>query len=108
MVEAAAGDPVVSWKSLHADNLRFGLAPDRLEIAEVKLTELDGKLVIFKDKSLSVAKLMKPAGSARRPPRWRPVPRPASRLRARRLRLHRAGGPTRRPRRTAPRPRTSP
>ena len=61
VVEAAAGDPVVAWKSLHADKLRFGLAPDRLEIAEVKLTGLDGKLVIFKDKSLSVAKLMKPA-----------------------------------------------
>ena len=63
VVESASGDPVVSWKALHVDNLRFGLAPDRLEIAEVKLTELDGKLVIFQDKSLSVAKLMKPAGA---------------------------------------------
>ncbi len=63
VVEAAGSEPVVSWKSLHVDNLRFGLAPDRLEIAEVRLTELDGKLVIFKDKSLSVAKLMKPAAA---------------------------------------------
>jgi uncharacterized protein involved in outer membrane biogenesis len=63
VVESATGDPVLSWGTLHADNLRFGLAPDRLEIAEVRLTELDGKLVIFQDKSLSVARLVKPAGS---------------------------------------------
>ena len=35
VVESASGEPVVSWSTLHADNLRFGLAPDRLEIAEV-------------------------------------------------------------------------
>ena len=64
VVESANGDPVVSWKALHADNLRFGLAPDRLEIAEVRLTGLDGKLVIFQDKSVSVAKLMKPSAGA--------------------------------------------
>ena len=63
VVESTSGDPVVSWKALHADNVRFGLAPDRLQIAEVRLTELDGKLVIFQDKSLSVAKLIKPASS---------------------------------------------
>jgi hypothetical protein len=63
VVEAATSDPVVSWTSLHADTLRFGLAPDRLEIVEMRLTELDGKLVIFQDKTLSLAKLMKPAGA---------------------------------------------
>jgi Domain of Unknown Function (DUF748) len=63
VVEAATGDPVVAWTSLHADPLRFGLGPDRLEIDEVRLTGLDGKLVIFKDRSLSLAKLMKPAGA---------------------------------------------
>ena len=67
VVEAATGDLVVSWKALHADTLRFGLAPDRMEIDEVRLTGLDGKLVIFKDKTLSVSKLMKtpasPAGT---------------------------------------------
>jgi uncharacterized protein involved in outer membrane biogenesis len=63
LVEAATGDPVVAWKSLHADTLRFGLATDRLEIDELRLTGLDGKLVIFKDKTLSLSKLMKPAGT---------------------------------------------
>jgi hypothetical protein len=63
VLEFASGDPVVSWTALHADNVRFGLAPDRLEIAEVRLTGLDAKVVIFQDKSLSLAKLMKPAGT---------------------------------------------
>src|SRR5262249_54300363 len=62
--EADDGEPVVGWKNVHAETIRFGLAPDRLAIDEVRLTELDGKLVIFKDKSLSVAKLMKPSGAA--------------------------------------------
>src|SRR5262249_50209375 len=29
VVEAKTGDPVVAWKSMHAEALRFGLAPDR-------------------------------------------------------------------------------
>jgi uncharacterized protein involved in outer membrane biogenesis len=62
VVEAGNGDPVVSWNSLHADGLRFRLAPDGLEIAELRLAGLDGKLVIFQDKTLSVAKLMKSPG----------------------------------------------
>jgi uncharacterized protein involved in outer membrane biogenesis len=79
LVEAGTGDPVLSWKSLHADPLRFALGPDRMEIGEVKLTGLDGKLVIFKDKSLSVAKLMKaPAAPAGTPaPATQPVGPPA-------------------------------
>src|SRR6185436_13124038 len=68
MIEATTGDPVVSWKSMHAETIRFGLAPDRLEIDEVKLTGLDGRLMIFKDKTLSVTKLMKPAGAPASPP----------------------------------------
>ena len=63
VIEATTGDPVVAWKSMRVDTLRFGLAPDRLEVDEVRLTGLDGRLMIFKDRSLSVAKLMKPAGA---------------------------------------------
>jgi uncharacterized protein involved in outer membrane biogenesis len=64
VVEAASGEPVLSWKSLHLDRVRFGLAPDRLDVGEVRLTGLDGKLTIEKDKSLSVAKLMNPSGAS--------------------------------------------
>jgi uncharacterized protein involved in outer membrane biogenesis len=59
VVEASNGEPVVGWKSMHAETVRFGLAPDRLEIDEVRLAELDGRVTIFQDKSLSLARLMK-------------------------------------------------
>ena len=71
VVEAAAADPVVAWKAMRMAGVRFGLAPDRLEIDEVKLNGLDGTLTIFKDKSVSVAKLVKPAGV---PPESAPAP----------------------------------
>jgi hypothetical protein len=64
VVETANGEPVIAWKAMRVENLKFGLAPDRLEMDEVRLTGLDAKVVIFKDKSLSVAKLMKPATPA--------------------------------------------
>jgi hypothetical protein len=75
VVEAAGGERVVSWKSLHAGTIKFGLAPDRLAIDEVRVGGLDGKLVIFKDKTLSFARLMRPAGAA--PPGPAPAPSPA-------------------------------
>ena len=71
VMEAGITDPVLAWKSLHAETIRFGLGPDRLEIDEVRLTELDGRLVIFKDKTLNVAQLMKPEGA---PPTAAPAP----------------------------------
>src|SRR6266849_5240883 len=75
VVEEATGEPVVAWKTLHAETIRFGLAPDRLAIDEIRLVELDGKLVIFQDKSLSLARLMKPSGA---PPGGPPVSGPAA------------------------------
>jgi hypothetical protein len=71
IVESAAGDRVLSWKSLHAETIRFGLAPDRLAIDEVRMSGLDGKIVIFKDRTLSLARLMKPAAGG--PPGSAPV-----------------------------------
>jgi uncharacterized protein involved in outer membrane biogenesis len=64
VVEADRGDPVVSWKSLHAETVRFGLGPDRLEIDEIRLAELDGRLIIYRDKTINVARLMKPSETA--------------------------------------------
>jgi len=76
IVEAAGGERVLSWKSLHAETIRFGLVPDRLAIDEVRLSGLDGKIVIYKDKTLSVARLMKPTAGAPPPPSPAP-PQPA-------------------------------
>jgi uncharacterized protein involved in outer membrane biogenesis len=64
VVEEATGDPVLAWKSAHARNLRFRLAPDGLEIDEVRLTELDASVVILEDRSLNLARLMKGSGAA--------------------------------------------
>jgi uncharacterized protein involved in outer membrane biogenesis len=74
VVEAGTGEQVVSWKSLHVDNIRFGLAPDKLDIDEIRLTELDGRLVIFQDKTVSIARLMKrdPAAEPATPPAGTP------------------------------------
>jgi hypothetical protein len=74
VVEAGSGEPVVAWKSLHLDRVRFGLAPDRLEVGEVRLTGLDGKFTIEKDKSLSIARLMNPPGASPGPPSASPSP----------------------------------
>jgi hypothetical protein len=72
VVEAASGDPVVAWKSMHLDRVRFGLTPDRLRVGEVRLTGLDGELTIEKDKSLSVAQLIKHGNSPSAAPTSRP------------------------------------
>jgi len=71
VMEAEIPEPVLAWKSLHVETVRFGLGPDRLEIDEVRLTELDGRLVIFRDKTVNVAQLMKPAET---PPTAAPAP----------------------------------
>jgi hypothetical protein len=63
VMEAGIDDPVLAWKSLHAETIRFGLGPDRLEIDEVRVGDLDGRLVIFQDKTINVAKLMKPGAT---------------------------------------------
>jgi uncharacterized protein involved in outer membrane biogenesis len=88
VVEAATREPVVSWKSLRANTVRFGLAPDRLQIDELRLAELDGRLVISREKVLNVATLVKrdspsasPAGTAASPPQ-RPAAPAASKANA--------------------------
>lgn len=73
VIEAPSAEPLLAWKSLHAETVRFGLAPDRLEIDEVRVAGMDGRLIIFPDKTLNVVRLMKPA--AGRPPA---VPTPSA------------------------------
>ena len=69
VMEPAISDPVVAWKSLHAETIRFGLRPDLLKIDEIRVSELDGRLVISEDKTLNVARLMKrPATASDAPP----------------------------------------
>ncbi|HEY3064714.1 MAG TPA: DUF748 domain-containing protein [Methylomirabilota bacterium] len=77
VVEATSADPVVSWKSLHAETVRFGLTPDRLEIDEVRVAELDGEVIIYRDKTINVARLMKPPEAPSASPAPSALPRAA-------------------------------
>jgi hypothetical protein len=71
VMEAEITDPVLAWKSLHAETIRFGLGPDQLEIDEIRVTDLDGRLVIFQDKTMNLTRLMKQPAT---PPTAAPAP----------------------------------
>ena len=57
--EEATGERFLEWKEMSASGLKFGLSPDRLQIEEVRLLEPGAKVVIFKDRSLNLAKVLK-------------------------------------------------
>ncbi|WP_300459143.1 DUF748 domain-containing protein [Desulfobacula sp.] len=68
--EAATGERILEWKRLSASGMTFGLAPDQLNIRELKLMEPGAKMVVFKDRSFNLAKLSKSpstAGSKKNP-----------------------------------------
>ena len=56
--EAGTNDPILGWKSLSSKKLTA--TDDRLRIGELALDGLNSKLVIFKDRTVNVARLMKP------------------------------------------------
>lgn len=56
--EAANGDRFLAWQSLSAKGIDFSLGPDRLVIKEVRVSEADAKVMVFKDRSLNLAKIM--------------------------------------------------
>lgn len=71
--EDDTGDRLLAWKELAAKGLALDLNPNRLEIAELSLIEPGAKIIVFKDKSVNLAKLrrqqepakaVKPAGPA--------------------------------------------
>ncbi|MGA8007105.1 MAG: DUF748 domain-containing protein, partial [Burkholderiales bacterium] len=57
--EAQSGDRFLSWKSLSATGIRFGLAPDRLSVKEVRLAQPGAKITVFKDRSVNLATTFK-------------------------------------------------
>lgn len=62
--EAGSGERMLAWKTLAAANLNLSLAPDRLTIDEVRIAGLGAKIVIFKDRSVNLAKAFASPGSA--------------------------------------------
>jgi len=57
--EENTGERFLEWKEMSANGLKFGLSPDRLQIEEVRLLEPGAKVVIFKDRSVNLAKVLK-------------------------------------------------
>jgi hypothetical protein len=57
--ENSTGERFLEWKKMSANGLNFGLSPDHLQIQEVRLLEPSAKIVIFKDRSVNLAKVLK-------------------------------------------------
>jgi len=57
--EADTGERFLEWKAMSANGMKFGLSPHRLEVEEVRLLEPGAKVVIFKDRSANLAKVLK-------------------------------------------------
>src|SRR5262245_41634486 len=57
--ESDTGDRFVSWKTLSTDDLTFTLAPNRLRIKEIRVTEPGAKVVIAKDRSLNLVHVLR-------------------------------------------------
>jgi hypothetical protein len=59
-----SGELFASWKSAGADKLTASLAPDLLEIPELRVVEPNAKLIIENDRSLNATRLLvRPAAS---------------------------------------------
>ncbi|MGQ9811867.1 MAG: DUF748 domain-containing protein [Dissulfurimicrobium sp.] len=58
--EADTGGHLLSWKELAVKGLDFSLNPDHLAINEVRVLEPGAKIIIFKDKSLNLSKVIRP------------------------------------------------
>jgi hypothetical protein len=57
--ETDTGERFLEWKAMSANGLKFGLSPHGLQIQEVRLLEPGAKVVIFKDRSVNLAKMIK-------------------------------------------------
>jgi len=57
--EAQGGERFLSWKSLSASGIRFGLAPDRLIVKEIRVRQPGAKITVFKDRSVNLATAFK-------------------------------------------------
>ncbi len=66
--EAASGERFLEWHSLRAKGIDFSLDPDWLTIAEVRLSGAGAKVLVYKDRSLNLAKVMDRTGAPESPP----------------------------------------
>ncbi len=61
----AGHEHFLSWDKVASDSLRVSLAPNRLQMNELRIAGIKGQLIIHEDKSLNVQQLMRaPAGTS--------------------------------------------
>ncbi len=60
--ESEGGARFLAWKNLASDSVRA--SPAALDIEELRLDRLDAKLIIFKDKTLNLKRIMKSSAEA--------------------------------------------
>lgn len=58
ILESETRQPFLAWNSMQVPDIRFSLAPDRLDIAEVRFDAPAGKLIIFDDRSVNLKKIL--------------------------------------------------
>jgi len=59
LLEPASSDIYLGWSGLQIPRLKLTLAPDRLDVNEIRLTKPVGKLIIAEDGSVNLAKVLK-------------------------------------------------
>lgn len=57
--EAETGQRFLAWKAMNVSDIKLSLEPDRLEIGEVRLSDLFGKLIIYEDKSVNLKNVVR-------------------------------------------------
>ncbi len=57
--ETVSGDRFLSWQSLATKDFEFNLSPDRLNIKQLRAVRPGAKILVFKDRSLNLGKIMK-------------------------------------------------
>jgi hypothetical protein len=57
--EVKTGETLVAWARLHNDGIKFTLSPMRIDINEVRLSELNAKLIIHEDGTINVKEVLK-------------------------------------------------
>lgn len=51
--------PFLSWQKVASNSLQFGLAKRRLHMDDLSIQQLDGKFIVFEDRSLNVRKILR-------------------------------------------------
>lgn len=51
--------PFLSWQKVASNSLQFGLVKHRLHMDDLSIQQLDGKFIVFEDRSLNVKKILR-------------------------------------------------